>query len=85
MPDMERNRSRHRTICRSHRGGVESVYGQIEIVDSDGRGGVKFVGLGRTGFRLGAGGDRTVAGPTLGAPIMLAVRAERSLLGESMA
>jgi hypothetical protein len=85
MPDMKRNRSRRNAIPRTHRGYVWRVDGEIEIVDTDSYRGFKLVGLGQASFRLGAGGDRRVAGPTLGAPIMLATRAERSLLGLSMA
>jgi hypothetical protein len=85
MPDMKRNRSRRNAIPRTHRGYVWRVDGEFEIVDADSHGEFKLVGLGQASFRLGAGGDRRVAGPTLGAPIMLATRAERSLLGLSMA
>jgi len=70
---------------RSHKGSVGRVDGQIEIVDSDGHGRFKLSGLRQAGFRLGAGRDRTVAGPMLGAPIMLVARAALALLGESMA
>ena len=85
MLDVKRNRSRRHAIPRTHREYVWRVDGEIEIVDTDSYGVFKLVGPGQAIFCFGAGGDRRVAGLTLGAPIMLAARAERSVLGLSMA
>lgn len=84
--DVERDRGRRDTERPVLIGGSESgIEDHLEVVAGSGRDALRFVQVWQPSFRLGAGDDRIVARCSLCAPIILATRAERALLGLSMA